>query len=284
MKTEPVNTTPITPTPQQQQKLAQAQSAAHEFEALFNSMMLRAMRKTVGQNGLIPQSTGEEIYTEMLDDEYAKIMSNTSSSGLADLVLKELASSDSDLAAGLNALTGLKASASQLQALSVPGATGNSTASEWNSIFSSVNQWDGLISEASDATGVEKSLIAGVIAAESAGNPWAVSHAGAKGLMQLMDTTAQSLGVTQSFNPRSNILGGAKYLQALLQRFNGSEKLALASYNAGPETVTRYGDVPPYQETQDYIARVQKFKQNFAGTAAADATGTLKQPETKDLK
>ncbi|MDD5673485.1 MAG: lytic transglycosylase domain-containing protein, partial [Chitinivibrionales bacterium] len=93
-------------------------------------------------------------------------------------------------------------------------------------------------------------------------------------LMQLMDPTAKSLGVAQSFNPRSNIMGGAKYLQQLLQRFNGNEKLALASYNAGPDTVARYGGVPPYKETQDYISRVQEFKQKFAAGVVPDATAS----------
>ena len=102
---------------------------------------------------------------------------------------------------------------------------------------------------------LDPSLINSVILAESNGNPKAVSPAGAKGLMQLIDSTAIDMGVTDSFDPKQNIEGGSKYLRRMLDRF-GDLKQALAAYNAGPETVKKYGGIPPYPETIEYLDRV----------------------------
>ncbi len=102
-----------------------------------------------------------------------------------------------------------------------------------------------------------------MITQESGGNPFAVSKAGAKGLMQLMDSTATDLGVENSFSPRSNIMGGTKYLKFLLEKFDGNEQLALASYNAGPASVDKYKGIPPYIETQKYVKSVLDLKQHF---------------------
>jgi len=108
-------------------------------------------------------------------------------------------------------------------------------------------------------------LLRGVIRAESNFEVKAVSRAGAQGLMQLMPGTAKELGVDNPFDIEQNIDGGARYLRKMLDNFGGDIKVALAAYNAGPGAVAKYGgNVPPYQETQQYINRVLKFSRPMA--------------------
>src|SRR6266542_1158882 len=121
-------------------------------------------------------------------------------------------------------------------------------------------RFDSLIREASRREGVDPALVKAVVQAESAFNPQAVSAAGAKGLMQLTDGTARSLGVADSFDPVQNVAGGVKYLKQLLGRYGGDTVRALAAYNAGPGAVDSYGDVPPYAETRGYVQRVLQLK------------------------
>jgi soluble lytic murein transglycosylase-like protein len=113
-------------------------------------------------------------------------------------------------------------------------------------------------------------LLASVVSAESGGNPRAVSRAGARGLMQLMPSTAAGLGVSDSFQPQQNVSGGSAYLDALLTRYNNNLALALAAYNAGPQAVDRYHGIPPYPETRLYVARViHQFNRRVLARAAA---------------
>lgn len=112
------------------------------------------------------------------------------------------------------------------------------------------------IAHAVARTGVDEALIRSVIHAESAYKPNAVSRAGAHGLMQLMPATARRFGVSDSGDPAQNILGGATYLRWLLNRYRGDTNLAVAAYNAGEGAVDKYGGIPPYQETQQYVSRV----------------------------
>ncbi|MFH1259429.1 MAG: lytic transglycosylase domain-containing protein [Elusimicrobiota bacterium] len=121
--------------------------------------------------------------------------------------------------------------------------------------------YDGIIHQAAQTHRVDPALVKAVMRAESNFNSGDVSCKGAKGLMQLMPETAKLLGIPKEeiFNPEKNILGGTKYLSDMLGLFDGNITLALAAYNAGPQTVKRYGDVPPYKETQGYIKNVYKY-------------------------
>ena len=123
--------------------------------------------------------------------------------------------------------------------------------------------YDQHIAEAARKHGVSFSLIKAVIKAESNFDPDAVSSAGACGLMQLMPATARDLGVADPFDPRENILGGARYLGELLTQFSGSVPLAVAAYNAGPERVLAVNGVPRIYETQTYVRRVMKYLNRY---------------------
>ena len=119
------------------------------------------------------------------------------------------------------------------------------------------------IMQASQAYEVDFALIRAIIMAESSNNPKALSHRGAQGLMQLMPTTAKSLGVEDAFDPALNIDGGVRYFRQLLDRFEGDIKLALAAYNAGSRYVRKYGGVPPFKATRIYIKKVLKYRQIY---------------------
>jgi soluble lytic murein transglycosylase-like protein len=120
-----------------------------------------------------------------------------------------------------------------------------------------------VIDEAADLHQVDPALVRAVIHAESAFNPHAVSPKGARGLMQLMPSTAKMLGVRNAFSPESNIHGGTRYLAQLLKRYR-NEIYAIAAYNAGLVPVDRYNGVPPFTETQEYVRRVLKLKKQYS--------------------
>lgn len=124
-------------------------------------------------------------------------------------------------------------------------------------------EYDQIIKAYADKYGVSASLIKAVIHAESGYNPNAVSSKGAGGLMQLMPDTARSLKVVDRFNPRDNVDGGVRYLRFLIDTFRGDISLALAAYNAGLSKVAKYGGIPPYNETRNYVNRVLSYMQTY---------------------
>lgn len=143
---------------------------------------------------------------------------------------------------------------------------------------------DAVINSASDRTLIDADLISSVIHAESGFNAHALSPKGAQGLMQLMPKTAANLGVTNAFDPEANVQGGTQYLLELLKLYNFDLKKALAAYNAGPLRVQQYRGVPPYRETQAYVARiVREFnrrklaEQKIAALAAKNKKQTLQK-------
>ncbi|VEF48688.1 murein lytic transglycosylase [Bacillus freudenreichii] len=115
---------------------------------------------------------------------------------------------------------------------------------------------ESIIQRAADTYNLPSKLIKAVIRHESNFNARAISRAGAAGLMQLMPSTARGLGVTDIMDPEQNVMGGAKYLRSMLDKYKGNVKLALAAYNAGPGNVDKFGGIPPFKETQNYVRKV----------------------------
>jgi soluble lytic murein transglycosylase-like protein len=128
--------------------------------------------------------------------------------------------------------------------------------------------FDAQINAAAASNGIDPALLKGLVSQESGFNPSARSGAGAVGLTQLMPATASALGVTNPLDPAQSLQGGAKYLREQLDRFGGDETLALAAYNAGPGAVQKYGGVPPYAETQNYVTSVMGKAAAFRGGTA----------------
>lgn len=143
------------------------------------------------------------------------------------------------------------------------GAVSRTTSSNYSGKYASY------INEAARKYGVSASLIAAIIKAESDFNPNVRSGAGAMGLMQLMPETARELGVRNPFDPRQNIMGGTQEIAKYLKKYNGNLDLALAAYNAGMGNVQKYGGIPPFKETQNYIPRVKKYMKEFGGSESS---------------
>lgn len=148
-----------------------------------------------------------------------------------------------------------------------------------NQISSGSESLDDIFAEVADEYGVNLNLLKAVAKAESDFDTEAVSWCGAQGIMQLMPTTAESLGVEDPFDARQNITGGAKMLAYLLDDYNGNVSLALAAYNAGSGAVSRYGGVPPYNETLRYIDRIN----DILGGVLSNDSRTIDGAEATDL-
>ena len=136
----------------------------------------------------------------------------------------------------------------------------NSTTSS-GSVYSPENLEE-YFKEASETYGVDINLLKAIARQESNFNPSATSSAGAMGVMQLMPSTAKGLGVTNAYDAQQNIMGGAKLMAQNLKKYNGDVSLALAAYNAGGGNVDKYGGIPPFKETQNYVKKVLGYYQN----------------------
>jgi len=142
-----------------------------------------------------------------------------------------------------------------------------------------------LINTISDRHHLDPDLISSVIHAESGFNPRAVSPKGARGLMQLMPQTASKLGVSNAFDPSANVEGGTRYLSQLLERYNFDVVKALAAYNAGPGRVEQYRGIPPYYETQAYVAKiVRDFNRKKLAQRKAAAVATARDSPPKKTR
>ena len=156
----------------------------------------------------------------------------------------------------------------------VPGIESGTWADQQKStppaIALSAEDLNEMLGRAGKAHNLDADLLASVVRAESGGNTRAISRTGARGLMQLMPSTAATMGVQDSFQPDQNVRGGSAYLDSLLLRYHDNLALALAAYNAGPAAVDKYHGIPPYAETRAYVARViHEFNRRVLAREAA---------------
>jgi Rod binding domain-containing protein len=254
------------------------QRIANEFESMFLGEMVKSMRKTIpGQEEM---SHGRKIFTDLLDKEYSRIAGHSQSNGLAGLIFRQLERQSTNPEA--TPLKELQKDAARTAVDTAEVFLQNQkplhdlvvkTPIQINEKSTPVDKiksnttidrpYSGIINQAAAKHQLDPNLIHAVMQKESAGKSFAVSRVGAKGLMQLMDGTAKDMGVKNSFDPIQNINGGAKYLKKMLKRHDGDVSLALAAYNAGPGNVKKYGGIPPFKETQNYVKDVTELYKEY---------------------
>jgi Rod binding domain-containing protein len=267
-----------------EQEQARLKKATREFEAFFRYQMMKAMRKTVPENPLteglpMNSSQGKETFLDLMDMEISKAGSGGPGS-ISDILYRSTARLLEAKYNGKNAADSASAPAQlhpvtvkrvpiQIKSQPIKLPENETPAIRLESKpdiaplrprirsphESIMRKYGDLIDAAAAETRLDSALIASVIHAESSGNPNAESIAGAKGLMQLADSTAGDYGVTDAFDPEQNIKGGSRFLKALMERYQ-DVKLALAAYNAGPRNVDKYGGLPPFKETHNYVNKV----------------------------
>ena len=229
-----------------------AWKASQDFEAIFLRQNFQSMRKATSI--LSESEDKDESETQMQDiawDGMADQVAKGGGFGLAKILYpKMLADQGSSIPAEYMSPQYTPASVSAAYGATRPNASAR------------IRNLDDVVSRAAADSGLDPALIHAVIQTESGGNALAKSSKGALGPMQLMPATAAELGVDPT-DPVQNILGGSRYLAAMKKQF-GSDKLALAAYNAGPGAVERHGGVPPYAETQAYVKKVLKTRDTLS--------------------
>ncbi|GAB4336210.1 MAG: hypothetical protein Kow0037_17110 [Calditrichia bacterium] len=234
---------------------AELQKTAEDFEALFVNFLLKSMRKTVMKSGLLDTGLGGEIWQGVFDSELSRVVAKNRQLGIAEMLVKQLSqqlpTSPPDGEPKFRPI--------DPASLKVRAQKSYSNIQAANPL----KKFDPLIHSAAKKHGVDPALVRSVIMAESAGNPQAVSSKNARGLMQLIDSTATEMGVKNPHDPKENIEGGTKYLRQMLDKFNGNLHLALAAYNAGPGNVQKYNGIPPFKETREYVNRVMTYYKKF---------------------
>ncbi|MEG8945570.1 transglycosylase SLT domain-containing protein [Rosettibacter firmus] len=238
----------------QKEKIAKA---AKDFESIFTAMLLQSMTKTT--NGLFgEEGYGNDIFDTLFEQEIASYISQGKSLGIAEALYKKITGED------MSPELKVKLKSTEKIEVKVNENTDIPKIQPSTESLNRLKRFEDIIEDASKEFGIDKNVIKSIILAESAANHRAVSPVKAKGLMQLMDSTAAEMGVRNVFDPKENIYGGTKYLAKMLRQYNGDLKLALAAYNAGPQNVEKYKGVPPFEETQNYITKVMSYLNHFS--------------------
>ncbi len=262
------------------------QKAAREFEAVLMGYMMKSMRNSMDGAGLFGDAPGGDLLEGMFDGELARHVSMNGNLGLAEMLYRRITGEEMPSAVqrpsrALPAAAprplpeagperGERASPNDAAPVAAEAPAVQPQAAVQDTVRRRLDSFAPFIQEAADTHNVSANLLKAVIAAESAGKPSARSSKDAKGLMQLIDSTAAAMGVRDVWNPRDNILGGARYLQQLLGQFEGDLERALASYNAGPGAVKKYGGIPPFRETREYVERVMRSYRLFEQSEHSD--------------
>lgn len=279
------------PTSLEQEK-TRLKKATKEFESFFMYQLMKSMRKTIpesslNEGGMMAGGMGKDIFTDMFDMHISKEMVSDSDRSISAMLYKSLEKvveapykTEAEGAVPIKPLDRNEPKAIPLDMNKLKDIPKEEKAIplEQPQKFKTVqqpigrikndnilSQYGDIISKAAEEHDLDPSLIISVIQTESNGDPNAISSAGAKGLMQLIDSTATELGVKNAFDPEENIMAGSRYLKDMLDRF-GDTKTALAAYNAGPGNVMRYNGIPPFKETEKYVEKVVDTLNRISGS------------------
>ncbi|NIA29234.1 MAG: transglycosylase SLT domain-containing protein [Actinobacteria bacterium] len=222
------------------------------FEAIFVGKLLKSMRQSSGNDSLFGDGLGAQTYQSMFDSKLSEKIAQDGGFGVGRLLFNELSSR-----------LHFSEDKKEMQPVSLKKLVMPPAKSFSGKPIEQTKGYHEIIKQAAKKYRLPVHLLYGVIAQESNWDPRAVSQVGAKGLMQLMDATAADMGVRNPFDPAQNIHGGAKYLRQQLDQFQGNVELALAAYNAGPGNVEKYGGMPPFKETQDYVEKVLSHSRKY---------------------
>ena len=239
------------PTTENQKK---AWKTSQDFEAILLRQIFQSMRNATASLSEEPEEGATQQQMSMAWDGMADQVAKSGGMGLARMLYPHLLS---------QAERGESISPPLSSPTQLPSAVAANSYAKASKNLVSTDTISRAIAKAAAQTGLSEELLRGVIHAESGGNSAARSPKGAIGLMQLMPSTAKELGVDPT-DPVQNILGGARYLAQMKSRF-GSDRLALAAYNAGPGAVEDHGGIPPYPETQNYVKRVIAARDKLRG-------------------
>lgn len=231
----------------------------YDIDAIYNQKLAEIESRLSGSvSGLTNNTSGTS------DIPFEKYLSDASLLGLDDYSsLTGDSTSALSNTAELTKLLDKLGNTTTSNVLKARVALANSTAYIPSDSTELMNLINSGIDSASAKYGVDKDLIRAVIKQESSFNPTAISKSGAQGLMQLMPDTAAALSIKNPFDILQNINGGVQYLKDQLTRYKGDVSLALAAYNAGPNSVETFGGIPPYAETQDYVQKVNEYYNQY---------------------